>query len=288
MEDQNKKLRRGTLTEADALEFTGNLVHRMNDEGLRAAWDKVREGISLQAGDVSLIALYPLADGYGDALSDVLGELSKQDKRFGSDRIYSLTEWLAVLTEEVGEVAQEIVNYSLHPIDGIDHVKLMRNELVQVAAVAIQILKSYRVPAPATNEFRPERRDIRATDIISIREMLNSNEELYGGRAGYAEAQLEALVHEDAQTIVIKDDGRDLLTSYFFGSGDRAITFEPSPIKHVNTQYVQAIRQRNTRFLTSGEFPEYSFYVPNCIQATAVERANYFILLSNSIHKLEL
>ena len=65
-----------------------------------------------------------------DALALVRAERARQDARYGpaADRGYSPYQWLAVLTEEVGEVAKAI--------NDCDTVNL-QEELVHVAAVAI-------------------------------------------------------------------------------------------------------------------------------------------------------
>lgn len=82
------------------------------------------------------------------SIAEELGaELRRQDELWpGQNR--SPIQWLAILTEEVGEVAQEVAN-------AIDHPPIRANyrvELIQVAAVAVQAIRAYDrryPPAPA-------------------------------------------------------------------------------------------------------------------------------------------
>lgn len=57
--------------------------------------------------------------------------------RFGPQLNLSEGDWLAILTEEVGEVARHISDYNLNR--GWDHAKF-REELVQVGAMALRWL----------------------------------------------------------------------------------------------------------------------------------------------------
>lgn len=63
-------------------------------------------------------------------LSAVRGERVRQDAKWGEQSYKSDEIWLATLTEEVGEVARELLDNH----DDADH---LREELVQVAAVAV-------------------------------------------------------------------------------------------------------------------------------------------------------
>lgn len=60
---------------------------------------------------------------YDEAFTENL----RQDKKWGPQRNHTQEKWLAILTEEVGEVAKAILE---HDQDNL------REELVQVAAVA--------------------------------------------------------------------------------------------------------------------------------------------------------
>jgi NTP pyrophosphatase (non-canonical NTP hydrolase) len=69
----------------------------------------------------------------------VQAEKDRQLNKWGESN-YSPYLWHAVLSEEVGEVAQELVNYSL--TNDIQRLKDARKELIQVAAVAISFVES--------------------------------------------------------------------------------------------------------------------------------------------------
>jgi hypothetical protein len=65
---------------------------------------------------------------------EVLAETGCQDLKWGKNRDLPDYEWLAILSEEVGEVAQA----ALQTQYGGPHAGTVRKELVQVAAVALQ------------------------------------------------------------------------------------------------------------------------------------------------------
>lgn len=67
---------------------------------------------------------------------EVLDERQKQDAKWGEQN-HSPAEWLAVLTEEVGEVAQEVLR---NRFGGRD-LSAYRAELIQVAAVAVAMVE---------------------------------------------------------------------------------------------------------------------------------------------------
>lgn len=68
-----------------------------------------------------------------DAVCSALIEMQNQDTEWGENRIQNGLLWQAILSEEVGEVAQEVLHQDLD---------LMRAELVQVAAVALNWIKA--------------------------------------------------------------------------------------------------------------------------------------------------
>jgi NTP pyrophosphatase (non-canonical NTP hydrolase) len=71
------------------------------------------------------------------ALESVYAERQRQDAKWGSQRDLSDPVWLAILTEEVGESAQEVLTrIPGNEEAGKGHGDL-REELVQVAAVAV-------------------------------------------------------------------------------------------------------------------------------------------------------
>lgn len=73
------------------------------------------------------------------ALASVITEMDKQDSRWGLDRDQHPYVWQTILTEEVGELAQAI----LHDDFGGSHAGTAREEAVQIAAVALQIIEYY-------------------------------------------------------------------------------------------------------------------------------------------------
>lgn len=73
------------------------------------------------------------------ALKDVLTEMNSQDNKWGADRNQHPFLWQVILGEEFGEVCQAI----LHDEFGGSHAGTAREELVQVAAVALQFIEQY-------------------------------------------------------------------------------------------------------------------------------------------------
>lgn len=70
---------------------------------------------------------------------DILNERARQDEKFGTveETNHTPTDWIAILTEELGEAAQAANNnrWSNGPI------RSYREEMVQVAAVAVAALE---------------------------------------------------------------------------------------------------------------------------------------------------
>lgn len=64
-------------------------------------------------------------------INDVIDERKRQDKKWGTPAHTDGT-WLAILTEEIGEVAKEVLCGGRTP-----HGYELRQELIQVAAVAL-------------------------------------------------------------------------------------------------------------------------------------------------------
>jgi len=75
----------------------------------------------------------------GRVLGSVTDELNRQDDKWGEQN-HSPADWLAILGEEVGEANQAYLNARF----GGDTYDNMVEELVQVAAVAIQFVLSVR------------------------------------------------------------------------------------------------------------------------------------------------
>lgn len=74
-----------------------------------------------------------------NALTDVIAEMDRQDTKWGSDRNLNPFIWSSILGEEVGEFNQSI----LHDYYGGKFAGTGRDEMVQVAAVALQIIEYY-------------------------------------------------------------------------------------------------------------------------------------------------
>lgn len=72
----------------------------------------------------------------------VINEREKQDNKWGDQTIPNATpplQWLAILTEEVGELAEQVLNYGWGNPDALHE---MWGEAVQVTAVSLAILES--------------------------------------------------------------------------------------------------------------------------------------------------
>lgn len=85
-------------------------------------------------------------------LNDVLRERERQNNKWGVQN-HNAVEWIAILTEEVGEASKEAVDFHFANGDvdpalkaglNLQRIRLdnYRKELIQVAAVAIQAVES--------------------------------------------------------------------------------------------------------------------------------------------------
>lgn len=72
-------------------------------------------------------------------IGSVIAEMNRQDKKWGADRNQHPFVWQTILSEEVGEFSQAI----LHDEFGGHKAGTAREEMVQVAAVALQIIEYY-------------------------------------------------------------------------------------------------------------------------------------------------
>lgn len=70
--------------------------------------------------------------------TDISTERDSQDAKWGRQH-HSMPVWSAILTEECGEVAQAALEVAFHGED--DRLAHLREELVQVAAVAVQMIE---------------------------------------------------------------------------------------------------------------------------------------------------
>ena len=70
--------------------------------------------------------------------TDISTERDSQDAKWGNQH-HSVPVWSAILTEECGEVAQAALEVAFHGEE--DRLAHLREELVQVAAVAVHIIE---------------------------------------------------------------------------------------------------------------------------------------------------
>lgn len=73
------------------------------------------------------------------AIRSVVAEMNRQDEKWGADRDQHPFVWQTILSEEVGEFSQAI----LHDEFGGHKSGTAREEMVQIAAVALQIIEYY-------------------------------------------------------------------------------------------------------------------------------------------------
>lgn len=74
-------------------------------------------------------------------LKEVLDERHRQDDKFGANRDLPMILWGAVLAEEYGEAAHEIMDsYGTIGEDEEYYLNRLRAELIQVAAVSVAII----------------------------------------------------------------------------------------------------------------------------------------------------
>lgn len=71
-----------------------------------------------------------------DVYDDVYDEMLRQDDKWGDQSSNSLGTWFSILGEEVGEA------HTAHLNDNLSH---LAEELIQVAAVAVQFAASVRL-----------------------------------------------------------------------------------------------------------------------------------------------
>lgn len=76
-------------------------------------------------------------------LEEIKSERKRQDEKWGSDRTHHPLEWLAILGEEVGEVNQAALEAHFTGYDRTDNWSDYREELIQVAAVAVAMIERY-------------------------------------------------------------------------------------------------------------------------------------------------
>lgn len=84
-----------------------------------------------------------------DILGEVVGERRRQDDKWGDQNYRPAIEWLAILTEELGEVAMDTNEIHFRPDDpdSTDARAALRKELIQVAAVAVAWVEAIDDPS---------------------------------------------------------------------------------------------------------------------------------------------
>ncbi|WP_230682731.1 DUF551 domain-containing protein [Pluralibacter gergoviae] len=86
------------------------------------------------------------------AIRSVVAEMNRQDEKWGADRDQHPFVWQTILSEEVGEFSQAI----LHDEFGGHKSGTAREEMVQIAAVALQIVEYYDRQCATVVEFQKE------------------------------------------------------------------------------------------------------------------------------------
>ncbi len=82
------------------------------------------------------------------SIKDLYDEMSYQNEVWGENRTQQLELWLTILTEEIGEIAKEILEKN--------DVQNLYHECIQVAAVAIHMAEDIerRSKAGGFNDFK--------------------------------------------------------------------------------------------------------------------------------------
>ena len=72
----------------------------------------------------------------------IQAECDRQDVKWGANRNLHPLEWISILSEEVGEVSKEINDAGFN----VEEIMLKKyeDEIIQVAAVACQMLKNIK------------------------------------------------------------------------------------------------------------------------------------------------
>lgn len=89
----------------------------------------------------------PWAPGQSPALGDVIAERERQHRLWGRQEL-SWPEWLLILSEEVGEASQAAGELHFR----LGSTAALREELVQVAAVAVQVIEAIDAGAEIEEE----------------------------------------------------------------------------------------------------------------------------------------
>lgn len=79
-------------------------------------------------------------DATGAVLAEIRSERMRQDAKWGQQN-HDFPLWLAILSEEIGEASREYLHQREDAPNAGTHAVKLRKELVQVAAVAAQMLE---------------------------------------------------------------------------------------------------------------------------------------------------
>ena len=71
---------------------------------------------------------------------DVLAERARQDRKWGENRLHDPCVWLAILVEEVGELAEATLKAGYFDGESGELIEV-RREAIQIAAVAIAFVE---------------------------------------------------------------------------------------------------------------------------------------------------
>jgi NTP pyrophosphatase (non-canonical NTP hydrolase) len=85
----------------------------------------------------------PVAESYeqaNGALKSVLAERERQNKKWGVQN-HDLPTWHAIVSEELGEAAEAVLKRKHDADEGEKHIGHVRDEFVQVAATALQVVE---------------------------------------------------------------------------------------------------------------------------------------------------
>lgn len=100
-------------------------------------------------------------------IDDIIKERERQNKKWGVQD-HSPEMWITILTEEVGEAAKEACDYfnsnSGNPAAQLEILKRYRAEVIQVAAVAVQMVEAL----DRSGDFREDMYYIRAYESVGL------------------------------------------------------------------------------------------------------------------------
>lgn len=109
--------------------------HAVPPEATHDRLPEIRDAAVELAARTAVYAQFMSGACAADVMVQVEAELWAQDDRWGSGRIHPFTEWLSILTEEVGELGEEIEADRMGGADAI-------REAIQCAACAVRMLEA--------------------------------------------------------------------------------------------------------------------------------------------------